>query len=303
MGLRDWAMLLTLSLLWGGSFFFVAVALRALPPFTLVALRVVLAASCLLLVLRLAGLSLPRAPALWPTFLGLGLLNNVIPFSLIVWGQTQIASGLAAVLNATTPLATVLVAHLCTSDERLTANRLAGVLIGLAGVAVMLGPAALGGLGGPLLAQLACLGAALSYACAAVYGRRFARLGVAPFQTAAGQLLASTALLLPTALVIDRPWHLPMPGAEAWAAVACLALLSTALAYVLYFRLLRSAGAVNAQLVTFLVPVSALLLGVLVLGERLAPNQLAGMALIALGLAAMDGRLIRRVRAAVRPPA
>lgn len=297
MGTREWAMLGALSLLWGGSFFFVAVALRGFPPFTLVALRVGLAALCLLVALRLAGLRLPRGRAPWLAFLGMGLLNNVLPFSLIVWGQTQIASGLAAILNATAPLATVLVAHLCTRDERMTANRLAGVLVGLAGVGVMLGPTASAGAGGSVLAQLACLGAALSYACASVFGRRFRHLGIAPLQGAAGQLLASSACMLPLALLVDRPWGLAAPGPQVWLAVAGLALLSTALAYVLYFRLLRTAGAVNLQLVTFLIPVSAILLGVLVLGERLTANQLAGMALIAAGLAAIDGRLIRRARA------
>lgn len=303
MGAREWLMLAALSLLWGGSFFFVAVALRDLPPFTLVALRVGIAAGCLLLVLRAAGLPLPRGRTPWLAFVGMGLLNNAIPFSLIVWGQTQIASGLAAILNATSPLATVLVAHLCTRDERMTASRLAGVLVGLAGVSVMLGPAALAGPGGSVLAQLACLGAALSYACASVFGRRFARLGIAPLQGAAGQLLASSAVLLPLALLIDRPWGLAMPAREVWAAVAALALLSTALAYVLYFRLLRTAGAVNLQLVTFLIPVSAIMLGVLVLGERLTLDQLLGMALIAAGLAAIDGRVIRLVRASAPPPA
>lgn len=303
MGVREWVMLGALSLLWGGSFFFAAVALRGLPPFTLVALRVGLAAPSLLVVLRVAGIGLPAGKPVWLACLGMGLLNNAIPFSLIVWGQTQIASGLAAILNATTPLATILIAHLCTRDERLTANRLAGVVLGLAGVAVMIGPAALAGLSGHLLAQLACLAAALSYACAGLFGRRFRRLGVAPLQTAAGQLIASTALLLPTALLVDRPWRLPMPGPEVWAAVAGLALLSTALAYVLYFSILARAGATNLLLVTFLIPVSAILLGVLALGEGLAANQLAGMALIAAGLVAIDGRLLRLSSAWVRRPA
>ena len=303
MGPREWLLLLGLSLLWGGSFFFSAVALRALPPFTIVTLRVGLAAACLLVVLRLAGLAMPRDRAAWQAFLGMGLLNNAIPFSLIVWSQTHIASGLAAILNATTPLATVLVAHFCTRDERLTANRLAGVVVGLVGVTVMIGPALLAGLGSDVLAQLACLAAAVSYACAGVFGRRFRRMGIAPLQTAAGQVLASTALLLPMALLVDRPWTLAMPGLPAWAAVLGLALLSTALAYVLYFRILATAGATNLLLVTFLIPVSAIVLGVLVLGERLAPTQLAGMALIAAGLAAIDGRLGRWLTGPSRPSA
>ncbi len=297
MGATDWALLIALSLLWGGSFFFVEVALAGLPPFTLVWLRVALAALALQLFLSLAG----RGPAagwrVWLAFFGMGLLNNAIPFSLIVWGQTQIASGLAAILNATTPMFTVLVAHAATRDERMTGGRLAGVAIGFAGVAVMLGPDALAGLGDDLLAQLACLGAALSYAVAGVFGRRFKRLGVKPAQTAAGQVTASSLLLLPLVLIVDRPWALALPGADVWAAVIALALASTALAYILYFRILATSGATNLLLVTLLIPVTAILLGVLVLGERLAPVQLAGMALIALGLAAIDGRPARAARA------
>ncbi|GJD30148.1 putative amino-acid metabolite efflux pump [Methylobacterium adhaesivum] len=287
----EWAMLLGLSVLWGGSFFFTRVALDAVAPFTLVALRVGLAALILNAVVPLAGLAMPRAARVWGAFLGMGLLNNAVPFCLIVWGQTQIASGLAAILNATTPLFTVVAAHLLTADERMTGHRIAGVLAGLAGVAVMVGPAVLAGLGTDLLAQVAVLGAALSYACAGLFGRRFRRMGVPPLATAAGQVTASTLLLMPLALVVDRPWTLPMPGASAWGAILGIAVLSTALAYVLYFRLLATAGATNLLLVTFLIPVSAILFGAVGLGERLAPRHFVGMALIGCGLAAIDGRL------------
>jgi len=230
----------------------------------------------------------------------MGLLNNAIPFTLFVVAQSTIGSGLAAILNATTPIFGVVVAHLVTRDERLTPSRMAGVLLGVAGVAVMVGPSALGGLGRDLGAQLACLGAAVSYACAGVYGRRFPRLGLAPAATAAGQLSASTLLILPLALLIDRPWMLPVPGPTVFAAVLGLALASTAFAYVLYFRILALAGATNLLLVTFLIPVSAILLGVVGLGEVLLPRQVAGMALIGCGLAAIDGRLPDRLRAALR---
>jgi drug/metabolite transporter (DMT)-like permease len=291
---REWAMLLALSLLWGGSFFFAGIAVRELPPLTIVVLRVGLAAAMLGAALPLFGLALPREAKVWAAFFGMGLLNNVIPFCLIVWGQTHIASGLAAILNATTPLATVIVAHLLTDDEKMAGNRLAGVLIGLAGVALMIGPDALGGIGTDVLAQFAVLAAAISYAFAAVFGRRFRRIGVAPMATAAGQVVASSALLLPVALIVERPWTLPMPGAATWAAILGIAALSTALGYVLYFRILASAGATNLLLVTFLIPVSAIMLGVLVLGERLSLRHVLGMALIGAGLAAIDGRLIRR---------
>lgn len=291
----EWTMLLSLSVLWGGSFFFAGVALRELPPFTLVLLRVGLAAIILNILLPVLGLRMPRDGKVWVAFLGMGLLNNALPFSLIVWGQTQIASGLAAILNATTPLFTVLVAHVMTSDERMTRNRLIGVLIGLVGAVTMVGPSVLSGLGANILAQCAVLVASISYAFASVFGRRFRRLGVAPMVTATGQVSASTLLLLPVALLVDRPWTLAMPSLTVWAAVLGIAILSTTVGYILYFRILATAGATNLALVTFLIPVSAVILGTLVLGERLDPRHFAGMALIGLGLAAIDGRLLALV--------
>ena len=298
MGGTEWLLLIALSVLWGGSFFFTEVALTALPPFTVVLGRVGFAACALLLLVPLSGHRLPRTLRPWGVFLVLGGLNNLIPFSLIAWGQTEIASGLASILNATTPLFTVVLAHLLTRDERLTPARLAGVLAGLAGVVLMIGPAALTGLGSAVLAQGACLGAALSYALAGIFGRRL-RV-TPPLVTAAGQVTMSTLLVLPLALAVDRPWTLPLPGPATWSALIGLALLSTALAYVIYFRILARAGATNLLLVTFLIPVSALGLGIGLLGEQLAPGHLGGMALIALGLAAIDGRafawLARRQR-------
>lgn len=291
MAALEWAMLIALSVLWGGSFLFVGIAVKELPPFTIVLLRVGIAAAMLHLVLRVFGIALPRGLAAWRAFFGMGLLNNAIPFSLIVWGQTHIASGLASILNATTPIFTVLLAHLLTSDEPLTWPRIAGTLCGFCGIIVLIGPEALHGIGGDVLAQLAVLAAALSYACAGLFGRRFKRMGVAPIATAAGQVTASMLLLLPMALIVDRPWTLAIPSPQVWLAVAGLALLSTALAYVLFFRILESAGAVNLLLVTFLIPPSAILLGVAVLNEALHPTDLMGMALIGVGLAAIDGRL------------
>lgn len=295
MGPAQWTTLVILSILWGGSFFFAEVALAALPPFTIVLLRVGLAAIALHMFLFAKGSPVPFGLGLWGAFLVMGLINNVVPFSLLVWGQTQIASGLASILNAMTPIFTIVVAHFLTSDEKMTGNRLAGVLIGFGGVAVMIGPAALAGLGANLLAQLACLGATLSYGFAGTFGRRFARMGVTPVQTAAGQVTASALILLPISMVVDRPWTLPMPGMEVMTSVVALALLSTAVAYILFFRLLASAGATNLMLVTLLVPVSAILLGVTILDERLDPEHFAGMALIGLGLAAIDGRPARAV--------
>lgn len=291
MNMMDWVLLIALSIVWGGSFLFVGIAVKELPPFTIVLLRVALAAAILHLVLRAMSIRMPWDGASWRAFFGMGLLNNAIPFSLIVWGQTHIASGIASILNATTPIFTVIVAHLLTTDERMTKGRVAGVLLGLAGVIVLIGPQALGGLGDDVVAQLAVLGAAVSYAFAGIFGRRFKRMGVPPLATAAGQVSASTLILLPVALLVDRPWTLAAPSLSTMGAIVGLALLATALAYVMFFRILASAGAVNLSLVTFLIPVSAILMGVVVLGETLQATDFIGMALIGCGLIAIDGRL------------
>lgn len=212
----EWLLLLTLSVLWGGSFFFGEVALDELPPLTLVLGRVGLAAIALNLVVLVAGHQMPRDAKLWGAFLIMGALNSFIPFSLIFWGQTEITSGLASILNATTPLWTVVLAHLLTKDERLSRNKLAGIVFGLVGVVVMIGPAALGGVSLNVLAQLAVLGAALSYGFAGVFGRRFKRVGVNPLVTAAGQLTGSTIMMLPVALIADQPWTLPALSPTTW---------------------------------------------------------------------------------------
>ena len=303
MGPFEWSLLLALSLLWGGSFFFGEVALTQLPPFTVVLGRVGIAAVALQLAVRAAGHAMPRSLSAWGAFALMGALNNLVPFSLIYWGQTQISSSHASILNATTPLFTVVVAHFLARDERFTVGRIGGVLFGLAGVTVLIGPDALHGSGADVFAQLAVLGAALSYAFAGVYGRRFR--GLPPLVTATGQLTCTTAMVLPIALIVDQPWTLPAPNAATWGALFGVALLSTAVAYVIYFRILATAGATNVLLVTFLMPVVALWLGISLLGERPAPGHFAGMALIALGLVAMDGRPLASLRrlASARPVA
>jgi drug/metabolite transporter (DMT)-like permease len=287
----DWLMLVSLSVLWGGSFFFAKIAVAELPPLTLALGRVAIAAALLIALARATGAALPDR---WAPFVVMGLINNVLPFSLIFWSQTHIASGLAAILNATTPLFTMLVAHFLTADEKLTAARLAGIAAGFAGVVVMLGPDLLRELGANVVAQLACLAAALSYAFAGVYGRRFR--GEPPLRVAAGQLAASSVLLTPIVIVLDRPWTLATPSAHTWAALVALATLSTALGYVLYFRILARAGATNLLLVTFLIPPSALAFGVLLLDERLLAHQAGGLALIAGGLLVMQDKWWRRQR-------
>ena len=287
----EWTLLALLSLLWGGSFFFSKIAVEALPPLTVVLARVGLAAIALGLFLRATGRPIPRGRALWLSFAGMGLLNNLIPFALIFWGQTIISSGLASILNATTPVFSLLVAHALTADEKLAANKLAGVALGIIGIVVLMGAQAVAGAAGSVLAILACLGAALSYGFASVFGRRFRRMGVEPALGAFGQITATTVMMVPIALIADMPWRLAAPSLSVWAALLGLALLSTALAYIIFFRLLATAGATNTSLVTLLIPVSAVLLGSLFLGEALSVSQAAGMALIGLGLLAIDGRL------------
>ena len=290
---RVWAWLLSLAVLWGCTYFFAKVALGELAPLSVVFGRVAIAALALNLVLAATVGSLFQRNAPWRTFFAMGLLNNLVPFSLIFWGQTQIASALAAILNATTPLFTLIVAHFLTQDERITPVKLAALVIGISGVAVLMGPAALAS-GDGFWGQIACLGAALSYAFAGIYGRRFKAMGIAPLDAAAGQLTASTMLILPIMLIVDRPWLLPsFPSIAVWASLASLALLSTALAYVLYFRILAAAGATNLLLVTFLIPPTAILLGTVFLGEHLLSRHVTGMALIGLSLVAIDGRLLR----------
>jgi drug/metabolite transporter (DMT)-like permease len=292
----EWGMLLVLSLFWGGSFFFVGIAVKELPPLTIVALRTSLAAIILWACAPALGLVMPRRREALAAFFIMGLLNNAIPFCLIVWGQTQLASGLASILNATTPLFTVLAGHFLSAEDRMTPLRLTGAVCGLFGVAIMIGPQLVDGLGGSVPAELAILGAAVSYAFASLFGRRFRRLGIDPIATATGQITASSLVLIPLALVVDRPWTLPTPGIATFAAIAAIASLSTALAYILYFRILAGAGATNVVLVTLLAPVSSILLGAVFLNEHLEFRHFVGLALIGLGLACIDGRLLRAFR-------
>lgn len=286
---RDWLDLSLLAVLWAGSFLFVGLAVRDLPPLTIVMLRVGLAAAALHLIARARGLS--RGPAPWRHFLVMGALNNAIPFTLFAWSQGHIASGLAAILNATTPLLTLIVAHVWTRDEKLSGARVAGIVCGVVGVAVMVGPAAWRGLGIDLAAQLACLAAALSYAFAGVYGLRLAAAGIAPLQAAAGQTTAASFLILPLVMVFDQPWRLPWPAPETAGAIMGLAVLSTACAYVLYFRILAGAGATNLLLVTLLIPIGAIGFGHLILNEPIVGRHLFGALIICSGLIVSQWRL------------
>lgn len=288
----DWLILLFLALIWGGAFLFIGVAVRHVPPLTYVWLRLTLAAAGMWLYLRVKGQGAGIPREAWASILLLAVLNNALPFVLIGWGEVHIASGLAAILNATTPIWGVVVAHFLTHDERMSTRKLAGVIIGFAGVAVMVGPSILSNIGTDAVAQIACILASLSYALAAVWARRFRKMGISPLGVTTGQLTAGALFMLPLSLIADRPWELPLPPLGAWAAIAALALACTAFAYVLYFRVIETSGATNALLVTLVVPPVAILLGAVFMGETLAPQDFAGLAMIALGLAAIDGRLL-----------
>jgi drug/metabolite transporter (DMT)-like permease len=299
---RDWMILGTLAIIWGGAFFFIGVAVRHVPPLTYVFLRLAIASSAMwtFLMIKRRPLGLPRQ--VWGSILLLALLNNALPFALFGWSQTHIASGLASILNATTPIWGVVVAHFLTDDERMSPRKLAGVLLGFGGVATMIGPTLLSDIGSSALAELACVAASLSYALAAVWARRFRRLGLSPMSVTTGQLTAGALMMLPLSLLIDHPWTRALPPLSAWAAIAALAIFCTALGYVLYFRLIETSGATNALLVTLLVPPVAIMLGALFLSETLAPQDFAGLGLIALGLAAIDGRLINALTKRRRLP-
>jgi len=287
---RDWSLIFLLALIWGATFLFAELALVELSPLWLVLLRVGIAALVLAVVVRLQGVRVTLTPVLLLSFLAMGLLNNVVPFTLIFWSQTMIDSSLAAILNATMPFWTVLLAHLATRDERMTPAKLTGILLGIAGVAVMIGPSALAGLGAAVLPQVAILLATFSYSLAILFGRRFR--GLPPIAVALGQLSASALVMLVLVLASQPVPALLALSPVTWAAVLALAVVGTGLAYILYFSILASAGATNLSLVTLLIPVTAVILGGAVLGERLTLPEFAGMFLILLGLAVIDGRIL-----------
>ncbi|MEM9206736.1 MAG: DMT family transporter [Pseudomonadota bacterium] len=298
---REWVMLIVLSVLWGGSFFFIEIGVRNLAPVTVVWMRVSLAALALLIILQASGKTPKRLFQFWPAFAGMAILNNVIPFMAFAWGQTQIASGLAAILNATTPFFTVIVAHFLLPDENATLRHVFGVLVGVIGVVLIFSDdLGMGATDNAIWGQLACIGAAISYGFAGWFGRRFRQLDVTPIETATGQVTASSVILLLPMLLLGAPEMLLSQSLPVWGALLGLALVSTAFAYILFFRILATAGATNIMLVTFLVPASAILLGATFLSETLTGTDYAGLFVIGLGLAVIDGRPFAAFRRALQ---
>jgi drug/metabolite transporter (DMT)-like permease len=290
MNAKGWGLLLLLALLWGSSFFFYKVLVAVLPPVTVVLGRVGIAAIAMNLWLLATGQSVPLSQGRWLRFLLLGFLNNVLPFILIAWGETRITSGLASILNATTPIFMVAVAHWGTEDEKLSWAKSVSIVLGVLGVTVLVGPDAFGG-GSSIWGELAVVAASCVYGFGGVYSRRFKDLP--PLVAATGQVSGGAVILLPLSLLLDHPWNLPMPDTGAWASLFAIALVNTALAYFVYYRMLARAGVTYISLVTFPIPVIALFLGAVFLGESVTVQALAGMGIIALGLAAIDGRLFR----------
>lgn len=302
MGGIEWTMLILISMCWGSSFFFNRIAVVEVPVLTIVLGRVGIGAILIYIVARARDMALPRDGETWGELAILSILQYSAPLILIVWSQRHISSGLASILNATMPIWASIAAHLMTQDERLTVPRIIGVLFGVFGVAVMIGPQALAGPHHDLFAELASVAAAACFGVAAVYSRRFHKKKTPTPIVATGSMIIGTLTLLPLVLLIDQPWNLPQnPSLQAWGAVIALGVLAGALAFILFLSLIARAGAMNAALVTILNPVTAILLGVLLLGEVLEPQHYLGIVLIALGFAILDGRLIRWARARLQP--
>jgi len=285
-------LLLGLATVWGGSFFFAEIALREVPPFTIALHRVFWAVPALFCVVWLKGIEIPKSARAWICYLIMGALNNALPFSLIFWGQTNIGSGLASILNGTTAVFGAVVAGVLLVDEPLTIRKIVGALFGLLGVAVIMGLDALTNFDPGNLGQLAVLGAALSYAFAGVWAKRFLS-DYPPIMNAFGMLVGGTVLMIPVAFLVEGVPSVSL-SLEVWASLLAVALLSTAVAYLLYFEILVRAGSANLMLVTLLIPPIAVGLSYTFLGERLESEAGYGFAIIAVGLAITDGRLLNR---------
>lgn len=280
----DLALLGILATLWGASYTFIKIGVETIPPVTLIAARTLIAGFILLLVMHLRGIALPKDRGLWLGFLVQACLNSVVPFTLIAWGEKTVDAGLATILNSTSPIFTFLLMALLVRHEAVTARKLFGVVAGITGICLIVGLEALGGFGDALLAQLAIVAATVCYAGAAIFGRRFKTLD--PSVPAAGSMLCGTAILIPASLAIDQPWQLA-PSMESLLALIALSVLSTALAFTIYFRLLHTLGSVGTTSQAYLRVPIGVAIGVLFLGETLASTAWLGLACVVLGVAAM----------------
>lgn len=290
---RDWMLLLALVVMWGSSFMFNRIAVASLPPLTVVAGRIGIAAIVLIVIVHALGKRLPPPGRDWWPYLVIAIIGNAVPFYLITWGQQVVESALAGILIAIMPLATILLAHFLIAGEHLTRQRVAGFIIGFSGILLLMGPDALAGVGGDglrIVSQLAVLGGALCYALQSVLTRLIIKGDI--LVAAAATLLIAAVIAVPVALSLDRPWLLA-PTASSVAAVVWLGVGPTALATVLYFMLIRSAGPTFMSLVNYLSPGVAVILGLLVLGETPQVYAYIGLALILAGLAFSQSRPAR----------
>jgi drug/metabolite transporter (DMT)-like permease len=296
----DLALLVVLALLWGSSFTLIKVAVETIPPATLAAGRIAIAALILLVVLRLRRIDLPSSPAIWLHFLVQSVINLVLPFLLISWGEQHVSSGLASILTTTAPLFAFTIAA-ATGHAARGLGQAVGLVCGFAGVTLIIGAEALSELGGPqLVSQLALVGAGLCYGSSSNYGRVFR--SISPIAVGAGTLLWATALTVPLSLAVDRPWTLD-PSGQSLGALVLLGVLSTALAFSIYFRLLGTLGTVGTSTVGYLRVGFGVILGILFLGEHLTAASAAGLALIVLGVAGINGQLGRVAGPFRRPTA
>ncbi|MGC4192076.1 MAG: EamA family transporter [Thermomicrobiales bacterium] len=294
---RDWLLLIALATVWGASYFFAKVAVEDIGPTTIAFVRVLLAGIIIFGIMRVRGMGIPRDRQTWIAYLVLGLTNSALPYSLIFWGETRISSGLAGILSAMVPVWTVLAAHFMGSDERITGLKLGGIALGMVGVVVIMSDG-IGTIGdGSILGKLAVIGATALYGFSNVFARRVKQRP--PLELAWGQMVGATLWMIPLAL-LDRPWATTHWSLKAWAAMLGMTLLSTVLAYLIYFRLLGTVGATNTSQIGFLIPIASIVLGAVFLHEALVPIQLVGMVLIIAGMSLIDGRLWRR-RSVVAP--
>jgi drug/metabolite transporter (DMT)-like permease len=291
----DFALLGLLATLWGASYTFIKLGVATIPPITLIAARTLIAGLLLLVIMRWRGLSLPRDAASWGRFLFQACLNSVIPFTLIAWAERSLDAGLATILNSTAPVFTFLLTFAVTRHEPVTARKLFGVLAGLAGICLIVGVQALSGLGEQLVAQIAIVAATICYAGAAIFSRGFK--GLDPMAPAAGSLICGAAILVPLSLVVDRPWTL-MPSMSSILALLGLSVFSTALAFVIYFRLIQTLGSVGTTSQAYLRVPIGVAIGALFLGESLTPTAWIGLGCVVIGVAAMT---IPARASAVRP--
>ena len=294
MGKTEWLLLFLLSIIWGGSYFFAKIALKEITPMNLVFLRVLLASLTLYVIIKAMRKHIPKDLTLWKSFFAMGLINNIIPFSLLFWGQTHINSSLASIFNSTVPIFTIVIAHYFTQDERISKNKIFGIILGFIGVVIMfVADMQSENNFWEILAMLSCVVAALSDGIATVYGRRFHAMKVEPLVVAFGQVTASSIILIPVIMMSSELLHIKTLATTTILSVFALAIISSALAYVIYFRILAKGGATNISLVVLLIPVSAIALGVMFLDEHVKTSHIIGMITIFIGLIAIDGRLLK----------